>query len=155
MNLSFLRILLYATLLPLTASAADKDPYSMFPQPSENQQRYIIEVPKQDNEANYRLQLFIGKEQVVDCNRHLLFGKIERRELKGWGYHYYVVSDLRNGAQTLMQCPQPPQKRFVSMQSDLLRYNSRLGTVIYIPKGYEVRYRIWKTQETLQPAQVH
>ncbi len=153
MHFSFLHILLFATLLPLTASAADKDPYGMFPQPSEDQQRYIIEVPKEESEEDYRIQLFIGREQMADCNQRVLFGKLERKELKGWGYHYYVVNDLNGGMHTMMRCKEPPQKRFVAMQSDLLRYNSRIGTVVYVPKGYEVRYRIWRADDTMKEAQ--
>ncbi len=153
MNISFLRILLFATLLPFTASATDKNTYGMFPQPSEDQQRYVIEVPKQESEEDYRIQIFIGKEQMADCNQRVLFGKMERRELKGWGYHYYVVSDINSGIHRMMRCKEPPQKRFVAIQSDFLRYNSCIGTVVYVPKGYKIRYRIWRADDTMQRAQ--
>jgi len=145
--------LIAVSLLPLSAAETNKRSYSMFPAPEAGEQRYIIEVPKQTDEADYRLQLFIGKEQMADCNQHVLSGKMERRELKGWGYHYYVVRDLNNGIHTMMICRKPAERRFVAMQSGLLRYNSRIGTVVYVPKGYTVRYRIWKAEEALHPAQ--
>ena len=47
----------------------------------------------------------------------------------------------------------PKKERFITLdgESKLIRYNSRLPLVVYVPKGVEVRYRIWKTDEkTLQ-----
>ncbi len=29
----------------------------------------------------------------------------------------------------------------------LLRYNSKLPVVVYVPEGFEVRYRIWQAGE--------
>lgn len=44
----------------------------------------------------------------------------------------------------------PPDKKpveaFVSYAPfGPFRYNSRLPVVVYVPQGYEVRYRLWKT----------
>ncbi len=38
----------------------------------------------------------------------------------------------------------PKQNRFVTLGGDpyLIRYNSRLPVVVYVPEGAEVRYRI-------------
>ena len=39
--------------------------------------------------------------------------------------------------------------KFVQGPSQLIRYNSRIPIVVYVPKGAEVRYRIWSaTPET-------
>jgi len=35
-----------------------------------------------------------------------------------------------------------------------IRYNSRLSIVIYAPKGYEIRYRIWSAPEKLESSRV-
>jgi cytochrome c-type biogenesis protein CcmH len=44
---------------------------------------------------------------------------------------------------------QPKVKQFVTlMPHGPVRYNSRLPIVVYIPEGYEVRYRFWKAEET-------
>jgi ecotin len=35
----------------------------------------------------------------------------------------------------------------------LLRYNSRMPIVVYVPAGVEVRYRIWKAAEERKAAE--
>ena len=51
-------------------------------------------------------------------------------------------------AGTLMApLPGTPQvEKFVTLGGEpyLVRYNSRLPLVIYVPEGVEVRYRIWR-----------
>jgi ecotin len=34
----------------------------------------------------------------------------------------------------------------------LLRYNSKLPVVVYVPNGFEVRYRIWRADESIGKA---
>jgi ecotin len=50
-------------------------------------------------------------------------------------------------AGTLMAVdPEAPKvPRFITIGGDpyLIRYNSRLPVVVYVPEGVEVRYRIW------------
>ena len=138
----------------LSAAQTPKEKYHMFPKAKEGQERYIIEVPKMDHEENFKIQLLIGKEMLADCNMRQLFGKVEKKPLKGWGYHYYVVSDINEGVHTMMVCKEPKEERFVPLvYPDLLRYNSRLGTVVYVPQGYEVRYRIWHAENMLKEAE--
>ena len=52
----------------------------------------------------------------------------------------------------MMQCPEPPKEKFLTIRDDLRRYNSRLPIVVYVPTGYEVHYRIWNAEETIQEA---
>jgi ecotin len=144
--------LLFSTLL--NAAQPSQEKYHMFPQAKEGQERYIIEVPKMEHEENYKVQLLIGKEMLTDCNTRRLFGKVEKKTVQGWGYHYYVVSDINEGIHTMMVCKEQKEERFVPLvYPDLLRYNSRLGTVVYVPKGYEVRYRIWHAENMLKEAE--
>ena len=47
--------------------------------------------------------------------------------------------------------PNTPQvDRFVTLGGEpkLLRYNSRLPIVVYVPSGVEVRYRLWRADPT-------
>jgi ecotin len=43
-------------------------------------------------------------------------------------------------------------KKFVSMPSMTIPYNSRVPLIVYVPEGGEVRYRIWKASETTAKA---
>lgn len=134
-----------------------KDKYHMFPEAKAGYERYIIDVPETDNDYDHKIEVLIGKNLMVDCNHASLSAKIENKPLKGWGYHYLEVSDIQRGPTTMMACPEPKTEKFISIYSikkDLIRYNSRLGTVIYVPKGVEVRYRVWSADGTVEQAEL-
>ncbi len=117
----------------------------MFPAPKEGYKQVYIKVPAKKNEADFKVEVFVGKTIMVDCNRHFMGGTIEDVNLDGWGYTYYVVESDGNVASTRMACPTNKQtKEFVHMESKLIRYNSRLPIVIYVPDGLEVNYKIWR-----------
>jgi len=143
--------------ISLHAADVPKDKYSMFPEPENGYVRYIVEVPKTENDYDHKVELLIGKTMMVDCNYHSFFGKIEKFPLKGWGYSYYKVSDIKNGPTTMMACRDPKKEAFITLrlplEMELIRYNSRLGRVIYVPEGFEVRYRIWSASDEVQKAQ--
>ena len=151
--LSLLIIALFST--QLSASDTFNDKYKMFPSAKEGYVRYIVEVPKTDNDTDHKVELLIGKNLMVDCNHASFSGKIERKTLKGWGYHYFEVSDIQRGPTTMMACREPKSEKYISIsepERTLLRYNSRIGTVIYVPEGYEVRYRIWSASQSIEKA---
>ena len=47
----------------------------------------------------------------------------------------------------------PKVNRFITLGGEpyLIRYNSRLPIVVYVPEGVEVRYRIWTAAPKPQP----
>ena len=140
----------------LYAADAAKDKYGMFPLPEKGYVRYIVDVPKTENDYDHRVELLIGKRMMVDCNHHSFSGKVEKIPLEGWGYSYYKVSDIRSGPTTMMACMEPEKEAFVLLRMprdmQLMRYNSRLGSVIYVPEGFEVRYRIWNAEKDAHKA---
>lgn len=140
------------TLSSLYAEPEKKDNIQMFPQAQEGFVRYVIEVPKTDNDYDHKVELLIGKDMMVDCNYHSFYGEIESVTLKGWGYKYLKVSDIQNGPTTMMVCSDPKTEKFISIHDTLRRYNSRSPIVVYVPDGYEVRYRIWNTDNDVQQA---
>ncbi|WP_455208390.1 ecotin family protein [Kaarinaea lacus] len=124
------------------------DDMKAFPLPGEGMVRYVLLVPKQDDETAFRVELIVGKiVQLDESNRYFFGGKIEAETIKGWGYTRYKVSKLGPMAGTLMAIdPDAPKvDRFIALGGDpyLIRYNSRLPVVVYVPEGVEVRYRIW------------
>ena len=53
----------------------------------------------------------------------------------------------------MMICSEPKTEMYISIQDTTLRrYNSRSPIVAYVPKGYEVRYRIWSANEKVEQA---
>ncbi|MDN7673941.1 serine protease inhibitor ecotin [Burkholderia oklahomensis] len=118
----------------------------MFPAAQAGQKRAVIVLPAEKLEDDIRVELIVGKTIKVDCNQHWFGGDLKHETVQGWGYSYYVLADAKGPAGTLMACPgQDAQEAFVPVRGSgyLLRYNSRLPIVVYVPNGFDVRYRLW------------
>ncbi|WP_298775853.1 serine protease inhibitor ecotin [uncultured Shewanella sp.] len=124
----------------------------MFPAPMKGMTQHILYLPKKQDEANYRIEFEIGQTKVIDCNKHSLIGKINQHSVKGWGYNYYQVDSIAPGPSTMRACMKFDKKEaFVRLPSDLmLRYNSRVPFVFYLPEKAELRYRVWEAQSPFQ-----
>jgi ecotin len=121
-------ILLFILAVPAGHAA---DNLKAFPPADDGMVRHVLQLPRQ---AEARNRYFFG-------------GRIEEETIKGWGYTRYKVSALGPMAGTLMSVdPDAPKvARFIAVGGGpyLIRYNSRLPIVVYVPEGVEVRYRIW------------
>ena len=120
--------------------------------------RYVLQVLAQEDESVFKVELVVGKTvQVDEKNRYFFGGKIEKETIKGWGYTRYYVSKLGPMAGTAMAVnPNAPKAdRFITLAGKpyIIRYNSRMPIVVYVPKGVEVRYRIWATDVELKAMQ--
>ena len=137
---------------PAKNANVKKDKLHVFPQAKEGFKRHVIEVPKTENDQDHRIELRIGKNMMVDCNHHSFEAEIKSVTLKGWGYKYLEVDEIRSGPTTMMYCPEPKVEKFIAIRDILRRYNSRSPIVVYVQEGYEVRYRVWSTDKTLTSA---
>ena len=142
------------------ASASGKSPLDAFPAPEDGMQRFVIELPDKarGEEDRFKVELVAGKQILTDgINVYRLANTIEPQSLQGWGYTYYEVSGSGEVLGTLMAPPEgtPMVERFVTGESILVRYNSRLPIVVYAPIDYQVRYRIWRASETYTEAGTH
>lgn len=116
-----------------------------FPVAAEGMVRHVIQLDKKSDESMYKVEIVPGKMMNVDCNNHRLMGTLEEKDLQGWGYTYYEFSSKGQTASTMMACPGVANKdKFITGQTMIIRYNSKLPVVIYAPKGFDVKYRIWK-----------
>lgn len=151
--------LVSVSLLPVHAQdkvSPKGDPVYPFPVPLEDQERFVIRLPELEDESAAKVELWIGKMVMVDpVNKHGMAGKVERKTLQGWGYSYLVAEWKGEMFSTLVE-PGPGAKKvekFISIGGvDLQRYNSKLPLVVYIPRGFEVRYRIWSAGEEVMKA---
>lgn len=135
-------------LLFAASVALADDNLKAFPPAGEGMVRYVLQLPQQVDESDYRVELIVGKNVQVDAqNRYFFGGRIEAETIKGWGFTRYVVSELGPMGGTLMAIdPSVPKvERFITLGGEhyLIRYNSRLPVVVYVPEGVGVRYRIW------------
>jgi len=150
-------IVLLAVFVPLIMSNAE-DKYGMKPYPAADEgfTRQVFRVPAVENEAERMVEIVVGKTLLVDCNPTRFMGSLEERIAEGWGFPYYVLSEVSGPASTLMACPPDAAKTetFVWVRGDgfMQRYNSKLPVVTYVPEGFDVRYRIWAADSELGEA---
>ena len=146
-----LSIALLATLS--LAFAQTTDNMKAFPPAGEGMTRHVIRLPQEKDEAALKVEVIVGKTVRTDAqNRYFFGGTLETENIPGWGYNRYILRKLGPMAGTLMAPdPNAPQvDRFISLGGEtILRYNSRLPIVVYVPDGVEVRYRLWRAEPML------
>ncbi len=147
-------VLLCAVAMPTAIANADN--MKAFQPAKAGMTRHVLKLPKQDKESEFKLELIVGKTVKIDSvNRYFFAGKIESESIKGWGFTRYIVKEIGPMAGTRMAPPPGAKKvdRFITLGSApyLIRYNSKLPVVVYVPKGAEVRYRIWRADPEATP----
>ena len=150
-NIPLLTGLLFLSAI-LSVTAADD--LKAFPPAEKGTVRHVLQLPAQADESAFKVELIVGRTVQVDAaNKYFFGGKIEAETIQGWGYTRYLVRQLGPMAGTMMAIdPDAPKvDRFVAVGGEpyLIRYNSQLPVVVYVPEGVEVRYRVWSaTPET-------
>jgi len=144
---------LFIFVVAFPVNAADN--MKAFPPAEKGVIRYVLQLPQQKDETAFKVELIVGKTVSVDKKNNYFFGgRIEKEVIEGWGFTCYMVSELGPLAGTMMAVdPKMPKvERFVKLGGApyLIRYNSRLPVVVYVPEGVEVRYRIWSAGDEIK-----
>lgn len=155
MQLGRLAVAVMALWVGIGYAATLSDDLKAFPSAEPGMQRSVLRLPAVPAPEDKRVEVIVGKSLEVDCNRQRLLARVTRKVAQGWGYDYFVLSDIKGPASTMMACPpgSPTGTAFVPAPSpDLaaLRYNHRLPIVVYVPDGIEVRYRVWSAPATAE-----
>ena len=142
-------------LLPSLTTSSEHSPLDAFPDAQGDMVRYVIPLPEMPNpEDNYAVEIIAGRVIQTDgVNQVRMDTELQPRPLEGWGYTYYEMTGSGQVASTLMAPPPgaEPVQAFVHGAPLTVRYNSRLPIVVYAPKGFEIRYRIWATAAEFIP----
>lgn len=138
--------------------APDPNNMKAFPPAAAGQTRFVLQLPQVADESALKVEVIVGRTVQTDgVNRYFFGGKVDAQNIEGWGFTRYVVNQLGPMAGTLMAPPPnaPKVERFVTLGGEpyLIRYNSRLPIVVYVPEGAEVRYRIWSAPEKATPVE--
>lgn len=132
-------------------------PITAFPPAKANQKQIVIYLPPKESfkaERNYKVEILPGKTMTVDCNMHGLDGTVQSHILEGFGIDYYTFTTNGNVSSTRMGCPESSNhEEFVTAKPVMIDYNSQMPIVIYVPTGYDVKYRIWTAGPVTEPAE--
>ena len=125
----------------------------MFPKAKTGFKQVYIQVPIVENEENYKIELHVGKEALVDCNQHFMNGQLSELNLDGWGYTYFKVESDGAISSNKMACLDSKlELKFITLTPQLVRYNSKLPIVVYVPESFIVKYKIFKASDALLDA---
>ncbi len=136
--------------------AVPGDMLSAAPASLPGHQRHVVRLPPLENEHLHRVELIGGKTMTVDCNRHALGGQFAQREAPGQANppSYWVFTSTGALMSTRMACPPgSEQQQFVGTRPLLLPYDSRLPLVLFVPDGFEFRWRAFDTRTAGLPHQ--
>ncbi|MHC5201813.1 ecotin family protein [Myroides sp. LJL119] len=129
----------------------------IFPEPMPGYKQVVINLPHSLKDSTKKVEFYVGETISTDtCNSYWLIGELQEKDLPGWGYSYYVFQSDGVVASTQMGCLDNTQKMsFVSSTPELITYNGKMPILIYVPDQYQVRYKIYKTdQEEFQGVEV-
>lgn len=130
-----------------TSNYNSSEQTKMFPKPDKHMKQHVITLPALSNEDEFMLEIQIGQNKLVDCNRHRLMGEIVQKTVEGWGHHYYQVDKIMTGPSTMMMCTEPKTTQFVMLGESIKEnYDSRLPKIFYLPDDVQLRYRVWRTE---------
>ena len=142
---------------PKWKAAAQKQ-LKAYPEAEEGMVRYVLFLEPREDESRFQVELIVGKVVETDgVNKYGFGGGVEEKTVKGWGYSMYVAPKgaFENMFSTRIGVPagQPKVKQLVTLRGGpmLLRYNSKLPVVVYVPAGGEVRYRVWEAPPQATP----
>lgn len=129
---------------PAAPDPAASQELKAFPAALAGYQRHVIELPALADESGHRLELIGTKAVTVDCNTRGMDGRFEARDVQGWGYTYWVLHSRGQVMTTMMACPPGSAHPGVAQtQGTLVRYNSKLPVVVFVPEGMGLGYRVW------------
>ena len=100
-----------------------------FPAAQAGQKRHVIWLAEKENEDLLKVELAPGQVMKTDCNTRGLMATLTTKDLSGFGYTYYEVTDVKGPIATMMACPEGSEKEdFVAAHGYeyTLNYNSKL-----------------------------
>ncbi|MEX2961937.1 ecotin family protein [Microbulbifer sp. TYP-18] len=150
------RFVLFCLLVGLSTGVRAVD-LNVFPSTVEEKRRHVVTLPKVVDESRFMVELMPGRVEQVDCNPRSYQAKLRREVLVGWGYPYFVLSDLEPAKSNRKACPETAKRRrFVRVRGEnlMLPYASGTPLVVFLPPGFDLKYRIWRADKNYSNARI-
>jgi len=137
---------------------AIKNLEAAYPAAAAGKTRHVILLPHKERgaEGDVKVEIVAGRTIDTDGVNTVRFGgELRERDIPGWGFSYFEVDSLGAPLSTrIAPAPGTPTvKAFAAGPRMLVRYNSRLPLVVYAPEGTEIRWRLWRAEGELAPAE--
>ncbi|MHB9054621.1 MAG: ecotin family protein [Paludibacteraceae bacterium] len=95
-------------------------------------------------EKKLKIEIFPGRELIVDCNQYGLQGKMLKDTFKN-GNSYYLFNTNGEIFSTKMACQDDARtQKFVIGESVMTDYRSDIPIVVYTSQYLQVKYSLWK-----------
>ncbi|RXZ70343.1 ecotin [Fusobacterium necrophorum] len=126
----------------------------IYPKAKQGMKKIVYLFEKKEKEEDYKLEIKFGKDLVVDDNfHHFLGGKLEEKDVEGWGYPYYIFSGDSRMVQTLMAFPLGSEREkrvYYPAATKILPYHSKLPLVLYVPEDVKVEVSLWNRMQEIK-----
>lgn len=127
-----------------THAQVERAPDVIAPQNLGNTVSEVIILAGREDESRFQVEIFAGKDMLVDCNLHTLMGQFEESFAADGSVNLTFTT---NGQviSTQMACIDDTRHlAFVTAQPHMMRYNSAAPIRVRAPQGISVKYRIWE-----------
>lgn len=144
-------LLIVLSFICVCLSAQQKPDY---PKPKKGYKLVKLELPKIDNEKDYKVEIAFGMESKVgECSvASFGFGGLKTEYLvPPYKWPYYVTNgdtiEVIEGRNPDESCTSTRQilKKIMSDQNEIENYSSSFVRHFYIPENWTLEYRIWKS----------
>lgn len=143
--------LLFFTLISLSLSAQQKPDY---PKPKKGYKMVILELPKMDNEKDYKVEIAFGMESKIgECSIPSFDFRGIRTEylVPPYKWPYYVADadtiEIIEGSNPDKKCTSTKliSRKIISSSKEIENYSSSFIRHFYIPENWTLEYRIWNS----------
>lgn len=129
-----------------------------YPMATKQDNRHVIWLEQKSNESDFKVEIIASKVALKDCNNSWFGADFDDETVKGWGFSYYQIKDVKGPMSTRMACgAEKAKKADVPLrlgEDAMLRYNSKLPIVVYAPKDVKVQYRIWSAESVVKDSRI-
>jgi ecotin len=137
-----------------------------FPPADKGMVRFVLDLPERADASACQVELLVGKMVETEGDNDYWFdGKVEAVNIEGWPYPRYIArpGSLRVMYSLVGWTSKPPKiNKFVTIKGImgkeydgsehhfLIRYSSGAPVVVYVPEGFQVRYRLWRAEPEMK-----